>query len=166
VYSVKEFALLVELPEAFGVVGRNANFGKTRLIIMETRTRHATGFMHDDCFHILVSHLSYRFTSVRLLTNGRLSPRCRLRQGASAVRVQDLLVVKDTTWASQHEYGRSHVGVGARTARRVAHARLDTALVVFVGSASGHLDSVSSSGPGSHCEVEIYVPHLGRHQAR
>jgi hypothetical protein len=78
----------------------------------------------------------------RLLTGRQLSPRCGLRERTSAIRVQDLLVVEYTTWSSQHEYSRGHVSVSTWATRRVAHARLDTALVVLVGFTSGHLDTV------------------------
>jgi len=96
-------------------------------------------------FALNVSDLIYTSTPMRLLTGQLLSPRCGLCESASAIGVQDLLVEEDATWTSQQEYSRCHISVGTRTTSGVAHAGLDTALVVLVGSASGHLYRVSST---------------------
>lgn len=72
-----------------------------------------------------------------------LSPSCRLCESVSTIGVQNLLVVEDTTWTSQEEDCRSHVGVLTRTTSRVRHLRLDDGLVVLVGLASCHLQYIS-----------------------
>ena len=94
---------------------------------------------------------------MRLLTDARLSPCCGLCERASAVGVQDLLVEKNATWASQQEYSRSHIGISAGTASGVAHAGLDTALVVLVGSASGHLHCVSSPFTKVFSDLQLHT---------
>jgi hypothetical protein len=80
-----------------------------------------------------------------------LSPRRRLRKRVTAVRVQDLLVVEDTSWTSQHKNGSSHVGVLAGAAGGVGHLTVVDTLVVLIGATSGHLEEVSDM----NCRVLI-----------
>jgi len=161
---VKEFALVVGFRKASAGWGtanlQLATQGTTKL------TRRRTNVCIINVIPFKISHLVYCFVPMRLLTDQCLSPRCGLCERASAIGVQDLLVEEDTAWTSQQEYSRSHVGVSARATSRVAHAGLDTALVVFVGSASGHLHRVSSTFTNVLFECQSYIPHLGKLQAQ
>jgi hypothetical protein len=72
-------------------------------------------------------------------------------------------LTEHSTRTSQEEDGGSHIRVLAGTTSRVLHSRLDNALVVLVGCASGHLQSVSTRSPTAK---SVYIPHLGKHLAQ
>jgi len=74
------------------------------------------------CLLILVDLMdTWTSKSGKLIRDSALSPRRRLRKRIAAIRIQDLLVVENTAWASQEKYSRGHVSILTRTTCGIGH---------------------------------------------
>jgi hypothetical protein len=73
------------------------------------------------------------------LKTQRLSLRRRLHKRITAIRVQNLLVEKDTTGPSQQQHRRSHIRILSRPARRIGHAALNNTLIILPRLPRRHL---------------------------